>query len=156
MKVAPLTMTPSVQFGIIVFLVTLLVGCSASQPSVGDAEQAVLARIKSESQGRIKLVSFQKTNGQSQKQMGVEMYCLEYAAVIEFTEDCKWVKHVEDLHRGFKTVRALPPKADVFEKLMDDSLNPGVLVKKGQIEKLSASITFEKTEKGWRVMQEGR
>ncbi len=151
MLAKPRTITTSVQCGIIVFLVLCLVGCSASQPSVGDAEQAVLARIKSESKGRITLVSFQKTNGQSQKQMGVEMYRLEYAAEIEFTEDCKWVRS-----RGFETAKALPPGAPISEKLFDDSWNPGVLVKKAQIERLSGSITFEKTEKGWRVMRDGR
>ncbi len=128
-------------------------GCS-SQPSGGDGERAILDRIKSQSERRIKLASFRKTNGQKGELMGVQFYSLEFQAEIEFTEDCKWVTGMFGEDRGlFRTRKPLAQQSQGFNWIQysDDIQNPGVLVKKGHREKLSGSIMFEKTERGWRA-----
>ena len=47
-------------------------------------------RIANESEGLIKLVSFEKMKGQSFEAMGVKGYRMEYKAKIEFVDDCVW------------------------------------------------------------------
>lgn len=144
----------NLQISATAIVAVLLIGCSGSQPSAGDGKRAVLDRIQNESEGRIKLVSFKKTNGQLGELMGVQFYSLEYQAEIEFTEDCKWVTKMFGLEKGFRTVKPVAePRGGGFSwnKFMDETQNPGNLVKQGHRETLSGKITFEKTEQGWRA-----
>lgn len=124
-----------------------LSGCSASQPSTGDGKQVILDRIESESEGRIKLVSFLKTNGQKGELAGVPLYSMEFESVIEFTEDCQWVAESFGMRRGFKT-RPLGTGQNMISAL---GPNPGAHVSKGERQKVSGAIAFEQTEKGWRA-----
>ncbi len=122
----------------------LISGCS-STPSQSDAKQIIQQRIDKLSGGRIKLISFEKTNGQEGQLLGVKLYSLEYACVIEFLEDCKWIPE-------FRTAK-LTKSQDFWEKFREDLNNMGRQsrpVKKGEKAKVAGQIVFEKTEKGWR------
>lgn len=143
-----------ISLGILAFLVTLITGCF-SYPSEGDGELAILDRIKTQSDGRIKLISFHKTDGQKRELQGAQFYSLEFQAGIEFTEDCKWVTGMHGSNPGFRTVKvaAQRDKGFSWDTWLDNTQNPGVMVKKGHQEKLSGSIVFEKTEQGWRATQ---
>ncbi|MGA2660527.1 MAG: hypothetical protein ABSH34_23755 [Verrucomicrobiota bacterium] len=88
----------------------LLTECSSS-PSVSDGEQPIEQRIKNECVGRIKLVQFHKTNGQSAEVNAVKVYTPEYDAEVEFLEACKWnimvsggVLMDEELHFGTRSL----------------------------------------------------
>jgi hypothetical protein len=127
--------------------VALLVSCS-STPSSSDAQQIVQKQIEKFSQGRIKLVSFQKTNGQEGNLMGVKIYNLEYKCEIEFLDNCKWIP-------PFGTAK-LPKSQGFWDKFNDDMLS-GMdgrrPMKKGQKADITNQIVFEKTEKGWREVK---
>jgi len=134
--------------------ITGLAGCgqsppaaSESQPAASDGEKVIRDKIAAESEGRIKLASFQKTNGQAAERNGVPAYTLEYSGEIEFLEDCKWA--VDNPYmRGFRTVK-LKPRVSELDYDPNRFL-PGMEVKQGQREKISGKIFFEKTENGWR------
>jgi len=126
----------------------------SSLPSTDDIQRIVKEEIDKDSQGRIKLVSFQKTNAQKGELLGVKLYNFAYQIEIEFTEDCKWVMGHGAMLGGSPQFKTSKPKSKDFWEEWTDNLNsPGKLVKKGQKERLSGSITFEKTEKGWRIVK---
>lgn len=122
-------------------------------PSASDGEQVVQSRIKEESEGRITLAKFQKTNGQESELLGVKVYSLEFVAEIIFTENCKWVAGMFGQQLSFRTSKpvAEPRSGFSWGKFLDDSQNPGMLVKGDQRVKLSGVIRFVKKEKGWAV-----
>jgi hypothetical protein len=119
-------------------------GCSSSfaNPSASDAQKVLETKIQNESQGRIKLVSLQKTNGQTRQIEGVNVYHLEYQADIEFTANCKWVKSFD----GSLSLRTTPPPANA---LMDS--DPGPVMQAGQLQTINSAVDFEKTENGWQA-----
>lgn len=144
----------TISLGILTFLVAFIAGCSL-YPSEGDGELAILDHIKTQSEGRIKLVSFHKTDGQKRELQGAQFYSLEFQAEIEFTEDCKWVTGMYGSNLGFRTVKVAAQQNEGFsiDTWMGNMQDPGVMVKKGHLEKLSGLIMFEKTERGWRAIQ---
>jgi predicted nucleic acid-binding Zn ribbon protein len=143
---------------LIVVLLAVIAGIAywstsrSSLPSADDLQRIIQEQINKESQGRIKLISFQKTNAQEGELHGVKLYNIEYQIEIEFTENCKWVMGHEAMLGGPPQFRTSKPKSQGFWDEWTDNLNnPGKLVKKGHKERISGSLTFEKTEKGWRV-----
>jgi hypothetical protein len=122
-------------------LLAFLVGCS-STPSASDGKKVLADTIHQQSKGLIKLVSFNKTNGQSAEVMGTKQYSMEYDAEIEFLEDCYWGGFLG----GFEAIKPNPGAFGEIANLMGGK-RPA---KKGQHEKIKGKIQFEKTEKGWR------
>lgn len=138
---------------LIAALCALFTGCSSS-PSSGDGERAIQNRISEQSQGRIKLNKFNKSDAVQGEVMGVKFYSLEFDAEIEFTEDCKWVVGMFGQQLSFQTSKpvAKPGSGFSWNSFLDDTVsNPGTLVKKGQQVKLTGAIRFVKKEKGWSV-----
>src|ERR1035441_2985112 len=130
-------------------------GCSGS-PSVSEGSQAVEDRIKGQSEGRIRLVQFRKTNGQLAEVMGVKVYTLEYETEIEFLEACKWniitfAGAIMDDELSFRTTKAPDKPLSELAQLAESATNPGTDVSKGQRFKIVGAIRFEKKEKGWWV-----
>lgn len=85
--------------------------------------------------------------------MGFKIYALEFDAEIEFTEDCKWIIGMFGQQLSFQTSKpvAQPKSGFSWNSFLDDTTNPGTLVKRGQRVKLSGVIRFVKREKGWAV-----
>ena len=152
MKTKPASGTQTNIISTLFVTLFLCAGCS-SQPSAGDAERVIQQKIDSQSGGRIKLAGFTKTNGQKGELLGVQIYSLEYEAEIEFMEECKWIQEPFSQQVSFRT--AVPPKQPDggfrWDNFMDDRMNPGTVMKKGQRQKLKGSVDFEKTERGWRA-----
>jgi hypothetical protein len=121
--------------------------CS-STPSSANAKEIINSRIERQSKGRIKLVNFQKTNGQMGEIFGVKVYQLSYKGEIEFLEDCFWVKGM-DSAVGIGSVNFRT--TTVHEGLRNPlgAMNNRTMMKKGARSKISGQLTFEKTEKGW-------
>jgi TPR repeat protein len=130
----------------------ILAGCSSS-PSSGDGERAIQDRIKDQSEGRIKLARFEKTNGAQGELMGLKFYALEFEAETEFTEDCKWLNGVSGQPLSFRTSIPIvqPQSGFSWKAFADDTQNPGTLVKKGQRAMLAGTVRFVKKERGWSV-----
>jgi hypothetical protein len=130
-----------------------LSGCSGP-PSVSDGRQVIEDRIKRDSEGRIRLVQFLKTNGQLVELMGVKVYTLEYETEIEFLEACKWnipifAGRIMDSEATFRTTKLPNKPMGALQEFTELATNPGSEVLRGQRIKLTGSIRFEKKEKGW-------
>lgn len=133
-------------------LCALLTGCSSS-PSSGDGELAIQNRIDEQSQGRIKLAKFEKSNGAQGVMNGFKIYAMDFNAEIEFTEDCKWITGRFGEQLSFQTSKpvAKPGSGFSWNSFLDDTTNPGTPVRSGQRAKLTGVIRFVKKEKGWAV-----
>lgn len=126
-----------------------LVGCSDT-PSESDARQKLESKIQQQSNGLIKLVSFQKTDGQMQEMMGMKAYEMSYAGEVEFLEDCLWSggNNLSGWDGSFYAQRgqAAPQGGlqDFFN--LSQGRKPA---KKGDHFRFTGHIDFEKTERGW-------
>lgn len=133
--------------GLAVALNTIFFSSCSSTPSTSAAEEFIRNRIKQESGDKIRLISFQKTNGQETTPNGVPSYTLEYEAEIEFLERCRW-----GTKNGFDgTWRgdfAVSPPEDA------PGFNGGIFApfrdaEKDSRTKVRAFVVFQKTEQGW-------
>lgn len=131
-------------------LCVVMAGCS-SKPSDGDGKQAIQNQINQDSQGRIKLVEFHKTNGQLAEVNAVKVYSLEFKAEIEFASDCKWITGLGGSMMGFRTAQLPNKSLGALAQFAADDGMPGTIVKQGQQVKISGVIRFEKKENGWSV-----
>jgi hypothetical protein len=124
-------------------------GCS-SRPSESEGRKTVQTKVEKEAAGRIRLISFVKTNGQAAEVQGVKIYRMSYELEIEFTEGCKWFHHP-----GFPlSMRTEPVKALQGWDRFGEDMRPdraGEIVKAGDRRKLAGELVFEKTEEGWRT-----
>lgn len=81
-------------------LLALVVGCGksggsastsgGSVPKEAEGRAAVEKQMLENNKDRLKLLSFQKTNGQSSTEDGVAHYKLEFQCEVEVTKDCFW------------------------------------------------------------------
>ena len=127
-----------------------ILGCS-DRPSSKTAEKELRQRIDIESQKRISLTQFKKTDGQSADPLGYEIYSLEYEAEIKFVEDCLWSQGHFGLRFATSPPRTNPDDLnDMGNYLGYISGGPSNLMKKGERRKFTGAIEYEKTEKGWR------
>jgi hypothetical protein len=134
---------------LIVALTFALVGCSDT-PSASDARAKLESQIQQQSNGIIKLVSFQKTDGAMQEMMGMKIYQMSYSAEVEFLDNCIWSagNDLMGWDGSFRAQRnqALPSGA------LNDFFNASQGVKpakKGDHFRFTGHMEFEKTERGW-------
>jgi len=135
----------------ILFASFLILPSYASRPSESEGEQAIRVQIAREANGRIRLVEFRKTDGMEGQLMGYQVYGMEFAAKIEFTETCKWLiggPLVQQI--TFETSRAVT-SSSVTRQLLEDAGNPGMVVAQGQQVTVTGVIQFIKKESGWAV-----
>ncbi len=143
----------------VIIALVLLTACgqsTASTPSPDHGENALRERVKSDSEGRIRLTSFRKTDGQSWEKHGVSLYTMEYEAEIEFTEDC-WSSQ-EFYHGnafGTFTIKVEDPRryADLVRRY--ESLHERPWRNKGDSFIVQGSLAFQKKESGWAVKEFG-
>jgi hypothetical protein len=140
----------SVTLLLLTIVCAFLAGCS-SFPSSRDAEREIQNRINQESEGRVKLVKFQKMDGTQGELMGFKIYALEFNAEIEFAENCKWVIGFMGTQLSFRTTKLPPKSQDGLAAFMEASQNPGMQVSKGQHVQLAGVVRFVKKENGWSV-----
>lgn len=128
-----------------------LVGCSG-RPSASAGRAALEQKIQRESNGLIRLVSFQKTDGVEQEMMGMKVYQMKYAATIQFNDDCYWGdgNSMVGWQGGFYADR--PVGGGATASLLNTSTHYK-MGRKGQQEQVSATLTFQKTENGWSLAQ---
>jgi hypothetical protein len=139
---------PNVANILAAIVLLLLLGCS-SGPSSSAAEEFLREKINKESEGRIKLVSFSKTNGQEAAPMGIPSYKLDYEAEIEFLDDCRWGTASGSNWRGDFYVFPAEQGPGYFGGLYP----PFRQATKGSRTKVLGSVIFQKTEAGWRTVE---
>ena len=113
---------------LLALLGAVLMPCLA-QPSSSDGERIVQIKIKEQSEGRIRLVSFLKTNDGLTEEPGSTTYTLKFFTEIEFTENCRWVTG---------------PLGGVITFLTTTEENVGPPVTKGQRAKVFGVMQFGK------------
>lgn len=149
----------------VVAALCLLNGCHQSYPSPELAEKQLKERVQVESDKRISMVRFKKTNAQQAELLGIKLFVLEYEAEIVFLEDCVW-------YRGWSgqdfpgTTKPIQVTSDAPENMcLGEYLNyaeqttakafsmmatgPGERKKKGDRFRIKGDMVYEKTERGW-------
>lgn len=135
----------STRFILSLFAIVALSACGGP-PTESDGRKILEAKIQSQSNGLIKLVSFEKTNGVQMEHMGMKAYMMDFQAEIEFLDDCMWDGSAPSIFAGsFNAVRDQPSG--------NDSLSPAYAGKqkatKGQRHKGPGIFIFKKSEQGW-------
>lgn len=117
-------------------------------PTESDVKELLALRIEKESEGRISLVSFHKSNGQDTTVNGVRNYAFEYEAEIQFREARRWQSFdFGGAWNGtFHTIGE--PKDTLQGTLSEFATNPKMA--KGQRKIIGYRLPFDLTEKGWR------
>jgi hypothetical protein len=118
-------------------------GITGCKPSSSAAQDAIQDEITKESNGRISVSNFQKTNGQEAEPMGIKTYVLEYTATIRFEASCRWQRNT------FHTSASPTPASNTPAGLMDAVANPGIPVTMGQGLNIQGTVTFVKKDSGW-------
>jgi hypothetical protein len=140
-------------------LVVAVVACSgcSNLPSASDGEKLIRNKINDQAGGRIKLVGFKKTNGQVMEAFGSRGYRMEWEGQIEFLSDCYWgpFDGGGSWSGDFYTVAGKPEHPDTMASFLQPQYVGKKEVSKGQKIRVSGTLVFEKTEKGWRG-QDGR
>ncbi len=126
----------------LVVLLTLSVAACTSGPSVSAVEDYLRERVGRESDGRLQLAEFRKTNAQEANPIGIPRYSLEYEAVIDVLESCYWDRRYLG-EASFRTVA--PERMDIFMEAQ--GYQPA---RQGERVTVEGSFEFEKTERGWR------
>lgn len=108
---------------LISLLGSLLISCSASNPTETDAIKLLEDWSKQDFENLYKVKSLRKTNGQASEVFGVEQYSLSYEAELE----------------------CLKLKAATFF----GGPEPIVCEDVGEVQTVFGTLRFEKTEKGW-------
>lgn len=135
----------------ILFALCLLLsaGCS-SRPTEAEGRKAVEDQINLLADGRIKLVSFQKTDGEigvtkNQADMSVESYSLQFLGTIEPLHRCALVPF-KNLVGEFWIAEGDDDTLAAFHRTDD-----AVIMNPGKPNNIDGTVIFEKSEKGWRV-----
>jgi hypothetical protein len=114
-------------------LVSCVVGCggqsSSNSPTDSETEAAVRAMVEQDSGGRMRVVTYQKTDGQPNEAFGIHGYTLYYAVEVEVIQPC------------FMDV---PFVAHAPERFGGTNMNPGDRFKS------TGKVGFERRESGWK------
>lgn len=131
-----------------VLTVLALSGCGGP-PSPSDGRKQVESQIQAESNGLIRLVSFDKTNGLDRDSGGRKLYEMEYTAEIEFLDNCIWNSGGE---RGWNGSFVAIPRQPGHEGDWRGPFDPQE-PSKGERQRVNGKLKFEKTEQGWRLVK---
>ena len=133
--------------GLAVILHAIFIGACSSAPSQSAAEEFIRNRIKKESGDKIRLISFQKTNGQETALNGVSSYTFEYEAEIEFLERCRWGTKNDFNGQWRGDFVVFPPRDE--PGFFGGLFQPFADAEKDSQTKVRAFVVFQKTEQGW-------
>ena len=140
----------------VIFFLTLLSSCSGLDGRVKQAKDELASRIKTESNGAIELIEFQKTDGGDNNAKILDFnapskeYTFDFSATIKYQKDC--YKSVNPaLHDWeYSSFFTLPQKPEGWESFLDG--NP-IKYRKGDVVELDGQATFVKNENKWLLKQ---
>lgn len=140
-------------------LIAVLCGgvCACSdRPSDGDARSALSSHLDGGQPTRLEIATLSKTDGQSAEIGGVKGYTMSFTATVRFAQDAFWLRGDESglsgttsssLHTFASSARhpGCPNDQSCF------ILGPSpTRARQGDLVNLSGTMTFDKTERGWR------
>lgn len=110
-------------------------------PSQAEAEAIILKAIAEQSQGLVRLVSFDKTDDRPSVERGRSLHRVMFRGEIEFIEDCQWDNTWDDFWRGDFHARKLTDSPDPFGSRK---------VKQGDRIRFSGAILFQREAGTWK------
>jgi hypothetical protein len=117
---------------------------TSNTPTASDAQQSLQERIREQSDGRIKLVSWNADSTPFQYELdGQKGYIAAYNAEIEFTEPCGWESRFEGKSATFKIF-----KPDTVKPISGDGFE---VSKAGERFTIKGTVIFKQTQSGWAV-----
>ena len=123
-------------------------------PAVSSAQTILAGMIQTESDDRIKLIDFMKTDGQSKTVDGVDVYTFEFQAVMEAQDECWWkLGQIRTMAVYYQKDGAWWRGGTNLSQARS-SYNPGGdpdvnHLRKGEKLTFNGSLTLERTESGW-------
>lgn len=134
---------------IILSMLFLLSGCSLLDNRKKLAEETLETQINQDSKGAIKLVRFEKTDGQAHETNGVSGYTMDFKATIEYEEDCfKTGSGFGGWPYSDFSVLTTPPQG--WDKFVAGQIYQ---FKKGWRIAINGKAEYEKKESGWVLSQ---
>jgi hypothetical protein len=141
--------SPASGWHFVLVALTCLGGCQPGSPSARAAEEVVRSSIDEGEETRLRLVSFEKTDGRSAEFQGVRMYALMFKANGEFVSDASYSVGLPLVREGGRIVTReyVAPGGgwDGF-LLSSQGFRPA---RKGDRLLLTGEVAFEKRESGW-------
>lgn len=135
---------PSTLLALILF--STIYACSAFDDRPEQAKQKLEKRITEESQGAIKLLSFEKTDGIERDMVEFKDYMMDFKGVVEIQRDC-YKYYISFSERLFDNFQVNP------EKVNDPMVNffgvEEVAFKKGERLEISGRAAFINRGNGW-------
>jgi hypothetical protein len=139
-----------IKFLLVVISSILIQSCSLFDNRPDLAKQELENQINTQSAGVIKLLSFEKTDGEDVDVAGFKEYKMDIKATIEYQQDCYKVSDMQGWpYSNFNTV-ADKPANNIYSSLMGYKFFG---FKKGHRVELSGQAIYEKKESGWKLNQ---
>ena len=130
----------------LIFAGSLLFGCGQGVPSPDKAQGVIHRSITKESDGRVEVAKFNKTDGQKQNIHG--RYVLEFQAEAIILEDC-WAYKDFIPSGGFASFFNVDGVSFATKLSGSDWIGQPIHRSKGDKTPIHGSVTFEKKESGW-------
>jgi len=138
-------------FLVVAIAINFVTGCSPPPPSAADGQKILedWLDLPTLADGELKLVSFEKINGQkgqirNAESVTVQSYSLDYQGEVEVMKRCALLEqaNLAEFDKGkFYVVNESDPNFNVFTNS---------IVNIGQHIDINGTVVFEKTEKGWK------
>lgn len=127
---------------------TILISCGLTDDKESKSRNYLEQKVNSDSEGTLKLGSFNKTNGYEQNIMGIEIYVLEWQAEISAQQD---------IWKGSEGISGYGYWSD-FRTMTEEPRQwmmstPAKQFNKGTIVQYTGKCALQKTEQGWRVKE---
>lgn len=135
------------------FLVALAtaIGCGSGQPSPDAARDALASSLDDGNSTRLRLLSFEKTDGRTREHMGVRGYDLMFRAEVEFISNAMFSVGSPLVSEGKQiTTSEYRPPAKGFSWADFRASSQGARAAlKGDMLALAGTVSFELRESGW-------
>lgn len=125
-------------------LIALFTSCS-SKPDIERTETILSEQISNESNGKVSLVSIEKTNAVENEFMGQKSYTIQYKAQVEILENCFMYVNKSGSGSFFQSFKTYEVEPEFIPSLQMQI----VKCTKGNKVDFNGSMLFLDTENGW-------
>lgn len=135
--------------------VLVLAACAMTQPSANDARNVLRQRLDDGNEVRLRLESFEKTDGRSGELMGVKLYELMFTATVEVTRDALYAVGGslgrQALYGEGENITTTEYQERTGNFMRDFALDINKLkpIRAGDRLLLRGQVAFERRESGW-------
>lgn len=131
---------------------TLVLSACGGPPGAGLVEETLAARIDKGSTDRLKLVEFEKVNGQEAELFGVAMYSMDFTGVAEFQDEAYYSASSGIMGDASITTRPGTERPKTCAESIAACVSaPPKHANRGDRLLLEGTASFEQTENGWQL-----